>query len=125
MSKIRVQDKSHLLKCSPRLLYEFYQHQSSRKLGSVHATYLVSGTQARIGEYNSIGVGQSDFGVANLQSSPFMNSSIPPGDDAEEQPSVKVIALVREQDLEGKICMRDIVILFSSYERPMLPVMEH
>lgn len=35
-----------------------------------------------------------------------MSSSIPFGDDAEEQLSVNVIALVREQDLEGKICMR-------------------
>lgn len=44
-----------------------------------------------------------------------MSSSIPPREDAEEQTSVKVIALVREQDLEGKIFMRDIWCqLFSS-----------
>lgn len=86
-----------------RLLYDFYHYQSSRKPGSVHATYLVSGTQARLGETSANGVGQSNFEDAHMQSSPFMSSSIPPGDDAEEQPSVKVIALVREQDLEGKL----------------------
>lgn len=37
-----------------------------------------------------------------------MSSAIPPGDDVEAEPSVMVIALVREQDLEGKICTGDI-----------------
>ncbi|MCJ1265569.1 hypothetical protein MMC22_005449 [Lobaria immixta] len=92
--------KKLLLKYHLRLLYEFYHHQNSRKPGSVHATYLVSGTQAKFGETSATAISEANFEDANLQSSPFMSSSIPLGDDAEEQLSVKVIALVREQDLE-------------------------
>ncbi|MCJ1423122.1 hypothetical protein MMC29_001003 [Sticta canariensis] len=76
---------------------------SSRKPGSVHATYLVSGTQAKLSETSVAGVGRSNLEDADIQSSPFISSSLPPRDDAEDiedMPSVKVIALVREQDLE-------------------------
>lgn len=74
----------------------------------------MSGTQAKFGETIATAVSEANFEDANLQSSPFLSSSIPPGDDAEEQLSVRVIALVREQDLEGKICMRVIRSQFSS-----------
>lgn len=97
-----------MLKHQLRLLYEFYHHQSSRKPGSVHATYLLSGKQSKLGQTSATGVGQSSFEDAHIQSSPFMSSAIPPGDDAEAVPSVMVIALVREQDLDGKICTGDI-----------------
>lgn len=89
----------------------------------------MSGTQAKLNETSVTGVGQFNLEDANIQSSPFMSSSLPPRDDAEDiedKPSVKVIALVREQDLEGKICSQDFLVNFSpSYERPMLPGMEY
>lgn len=89
----------------------------------------MSGTQAKLPETSVTGVGQLNLEDANIQSSPFMSSSLPPRDDAEDTediPSVKVIALVREQDLEGKIYLQDIRCqFFPSYERPMLPGMEY
>lgn len=117
-----VQGKNHLLKYQLRLLYEFYHHQSSRKPGSVNATYLVSGIQAKLGETSATGHGLFNFEDVNMQSSPFISSSIPPGDDAEERSSVNVIALVREQDLECKICMRGIQRQFSSFWGTVHPI---
>lgn len=61
----------------------------------------MSGIQAKVAELTATGDSQTSFEDANMQSSPFMSSSIPPGFDAEEQTSVKVVALVREHDLEG------------------------
>ena len=86
----------------------------------------MSGTQAKVSEISVTGVGQFSLEDANIQSSPFMGSSLPPRDDAEYIASVKVIALVREQDLDGKICLQDLRVKLSpSYERPKLPVMEY
>ena len=87
----------------------------------------MSGTQAKLSETSVTGVGRSNLEDANIQSSPFISSSLPLRDDAEDIediPSVKVIALVREQDLEGRICLQDLRVHFSpSSKRPMLPGM--
>ncbi|KAI9873671.1 MAG: hypothetical protein M1830_010730 [Pleopsidium flavum] len=83
------------------MLYEFHRQQTAKKPGSVHATYLVSGTKRRIAstEYGDVHskVAEDEY----MQSSPFMSSSVPHHDNMNEPVSTRSIALVREEDLEG------------------------
>jgi len=83
-----------------RMLYEFHHLQNAKKPGTVHATYLVSGTKRAEEQEASSGV-QKDGEDEYMQSSPFMSSSMPQPDQDTEETSVLSITLVREEDLES------------------------
>ena len=84
------------------MLYEFHRQQSSKKPGSVHAIYLLSGNiriqEAIDANTNKQGDGEDE----PMQSSPFMSSSMPQPNGDEEVLVKKVITLVREEHLEGQ-----------------------
>jgi hypothetical protein len=92
------------------MLYEFHRQQNGKKPGTVHATYLLSGTK-REEERESTPTpikkdGEDDY----MQSSPFMNSSMPQPDDTGAS-SVLTITLTREEDLDSSFlphCCSDI-----------------
>ena len=81
------------------MLYDFHHTQNGRKPGSVHATYLLTGSASP----KSIPAEEKhqDGEDAYMQSSPFMSSSLPQEESIHEAPPVKVITLAREEDLEG------------------------
>lgn len=84
-----------------RMLYEFHQQQNSKKPGTIYATYLLSGTK-RDEALPTNGLrkdGEDDY----MQSSPFMESSMPEAPEAAEstgESGVLTISLVKEEDLE-------------------------
>ena len=106
----KVLPKRRLLKCiietnrKSRMLFEFHSKENARRPGSVHATYLVSGGQPlNKDELNGI-----DDDV-HMRSSPFFSSSMPSHDDDHQmiervdkkEPLMRVVTLVREDQLEG------------------------
>lgn len=90
-----------LLLTLPRMLFHFHKQQNSKKPGSIHAIYLLSGlaaaTAPAIPTQSALADGEDSY----MQSSPFMSSSMPQKDDEEEPLSLKHIAMCREEDLEG------------------------
>ncbi len=84
------------------MLYEFHRQQNGKKPGTIHATYLLSGTKRveelvpRNGEVKKDG--EDDY----MQSSPFLASSMPQIEDGSGAANVLSITLVREENLEGK-----------------------
>ncbi|CAO1601614.1 CDC27 protein [Xanthoria calcicola] len=78
----------------------FLAQQNSKKPGSVHAVYLVTGYVYPLTPTSSAQYEQADGEDAHMQSSPFMSSSMPQQDEEEEQLAVKTITLCREEDLE-------------------------
>ena len=90
------------------MLYEFYTHENKKKPGSVHATYVLHGTQsAKASPMN--GASQQDGEDVSMTSSPFMSSSIPQDEDMVEPPPVKVMTVVREENLEGVASTRHLL----------------
>ena len=84
------------------MLYEFHRQQSSKKPGSVHAIYLLSGN-IRIQEVINANTNkQGDGEDEPMQSSPFMSSYMPHTNGDEEVLVKKVITIVREEHLEGQ-----------------------
>ena len=83
------------------MLYEFHRQQNSKKPGSVHAIYLLSGNIKLEEVTKAITNKQEDGEDAPMQSSPFMSSSMPHQNGDEEIQVKKVITLVREEHLEG------------------------
>ena len=85
-----------------RMLSDFHNQQTTKKPGSVHAMYLVSGAQ--VAKPSSDLNGTSDdqhIDDTPMQSSPFMSSSMPQQEEEDEMtPILKVITLVREEQLE-------------------------
>jgi DNA polymerase delta subunit 3 len=83
------------------MLFEFHRLQNSKKPGSIHATYLVTGLQ-RPEQFNSVSNGHGAGGEDTyMQSSPFMSSSIAQPEEQHEAKPVQTIMLVKEEDLEG------------------------
>lgn len=82
------------------MLYDFHQHENSKKAKSVNATYLIMGIQRESEKSTMNGHhakdGEDDF----MQSSPFM-SSMPQHDEPEDKPKVTSVTLVREEDLDS------------------------
>ena len=98
--KVRIPlHKRIMLTIVSRMLYEFYTHENKKRPGSVHATYLVYGTQSAK-TYSAKGDSQQDGEDVSMTSSPFMSSSMPQGEE-EEAPPVKVMTVVREENLDG------------------------
>ena len=79
------------------MLYEFHQQQNAKKPGTIHATYLVSGTKPK----NNVATGQKDGEDEYMQSSPFMSSSMPRPSEETGETSVLSISLVKEEDLDS------------------------
>lgn len=79
------------------VLYEFHQQQNSKKPGSVHATYLISGVRhlAVAPEKNN-----DPMEVDGLPSSSFPVSSLPSQEPGDDERIISSIVLVREEDLE-------------------------
>ena len=84
------------------MLSDFHNQQTTKKPGSVHAMYLISGVQ--VAKPSSDLNGTSDDHPADdtpMQSSPFMSSSMPEQEEEEDTTAtLKVITLVREEQLE-------------------------
>jgi DNA polymerase delta subunit 3 len=84
------------------MLFEFHQKQNAKKPGSVHATYLITGTRLPLKSQQSNNAESQDSEDAVMQSSPpIPNSSAPqaPEDDAEPTP-IRSILLVKEEHLQ-------------------------
>ncbi|KAI9751623.1 MAG: hypothetical protein M1815_001039 [Lichina confinis] len=79
------------------ILHEFHQQQNSKKPGSVHATYLISGIRhlAVAPEENN-----DPMEVDGLPSSSFPVSSLPSQESGDDERIVSSIVLVKEEDLE-------------------------
>jgi len=99
-----------------RMLFDFHKKQNSRKLGSVHATYLITGTPRRAKQSNGV---SGQIHDTDMRSSPF-RSSMPEAEDSgrsddseyasdsddEDTPAPRGVkethvVLVQEEDLEG------------------------
>jgi DNA polymerase delta subunit 3 len=85
-----------------RMLYDFHQRQNAKKPGTIHATYLLSGTKRSEDPTPLNGEAKKDGEDDYMQSSPFMSSSMPQSGEGTGENSVLSITLVREEDLEGK-----------------------
>jgi len=84
------------------MLFEFHQKQNAKKPGSVHATYLITGTRLPPKPQQLNASGSQDSEDAVMQSSPPIPiSSAPqaPEDDVEPVP-IRSILLVREEHLQ-------------------------
>ncbi|KAI4155115.1 MAG: hypothetical protein LQ340_001213 [Diploschistes diacapsis] len=83
------------------MLYEFHRQQNSKKPGSVHATYLLTGTQIVTSSSDAMnGVADGD-GDITMQSSPYMSSPIHSEKPPEEPLKQQVITLAREEHLDA------------------------
>lgn len=82
------------------MLYDFHHKQNSKKPGSVHATYLISGTKRAV-QINSIR-SQGDGDDTVMRSSPPLpSSSIPqPDHDTAAATPIRSIMLVKEEHLD-------------------------
>jgi DNA polymerase delta subunit 3 len=87
------------------MLYEFHRQQNGKRPGTVHATYLISGTKRKEELSSSNGGAQKDGEDDYMQSSPFINSSMPQPDDTGESGVLSII-LVREENLEGRTSLQ-------------------
>ena len=86
----------------PRMLYEFHRKQNAKKPGSVHATYLITGTRRFEAPVQTNGTHSQNNEDTVMQSSPFLpSSSVPkPDESMQESTDVRSILLVKEEDLE-------------------------
>lgn len=84
------------------MLFEFHRKQNAKKAGSVHATYLITGTRTQPTEPKSNGVESQDGEDTVMQSSPPLpSSSAPQPAEEESTPTpVRSILLVKEEHLE-------------------------
>lgn len=85
------------------MLFEFHQQQNAKKPGTVHATYLLSGTKSK--EAATTESEQKDGEDDYMQSSPFVSSSAAQPTEETEEPSVLSITLVKEEDLESMVAV--------------------
>ena len=84
------------------MLFEFHQKQNAKKPGSVHATYLITGTRLPPKSQQSNNAESQDSEDAVMQSSPpIPNSSAPqaPEEDVEPTP-IRSILIVKEEHLQ-------------------------
>ncbi|PQE03639.1 hypothetical protein CJF30_00006301 [Rutstroemia sp. NJR-2017a BBW] len=84
-----------------RSLFEFHRIQNAKKPGTIHATYLISGTKRKEVVVTSNGH-EKDGEDSVMQSSPFQSSMPQPEDTAQDDSSVLTITLVPEEDLDSK-----------------------
>ncbi|KAI9705567.1 MAG: hypothetical protein M1836_006323 [Candelina mexicana] len=82
------------------MLFDFHHQETSKKPGSFHATYLLSGLRQPPEPAPVNGVHEKDGDDDLMQSSPLMSSSMPNQDEAEESIPIRTITLVKEEHLE-------------------------
>ncbi|KAM3080477.1 CDC27 protein [Clarireedia jacksonii] len=80
-------------------LFEFHRIQNAKKSGTIHATYLISGTKRKEAAEATNGH-EKDGEDSIMQSSPFASSMPQPEDTILEESPVLTITLVREEDLD-------------------------
>ncbi|KAF2721614.1 hypothetical protein K431DRAFT_246883 [Polychaeton citri CBS 116435] len=110
-----------------QMLFEFHRKQNAKKPGSVHATYLISGTTFPTAQKNNL-QSQSQTNTTDLdgdvgmQSSPPMPASSMPESDAadedrveEQSVPVKTVMLVKEEQLEQARALFETVISIHVY----------
>ena len=92
------------------MLYDFHHQQNAKKPGTLHATYLLSGTKREEESAHTDRDVKMGDGDDHIQSSPFMASSMPQIQESSGETAVLSITLVREEDLEGwnTLFLRDI-----------------
>ncbi|KAA8611268.1 dna polymerase subunit cdc27 protein [Pyrenophora tritici-repentis] len=83
-----------------RMLFEFHKKQNARKPGSVHATYLITGTPRRSNSVNNRSTNDTEMKSEESDDSDFANDS-----DDEDTPAPRGvrethIVLVQEEELE-------------------------
>ncbi|TLD11821.1 DNA polymerase delta subunit 3-like [Venturia nashicola] len=85
-----------------QMLFEFHQKQNAKKPGSVHATYLITGTRIPPKSQHPTKTESQDDGDVVMQSSPRIpNSSAPQAPDDETGPTpIRSILLVKEEHLQ-------------------------
>lgn len=83
-----------------RMLYDFHRQQNAKKPGTIHATYLISGTKGKEEPLATNVAAKKDGEDDYIQSSPFMASSMPAAEGTGES-GVLSITLVKEENLEG------------------------
>ena len=86
-----------------QMLYEFHRKQNAKKPGSVHATYLLTGTRRVETPAPQTNGGANQDEDTPMQSSPPFPSSSAPKQDVhmdERQSVVRSIMLVKQEDLE-------------------------
>lgn len=84
------------------MLYEFYCTQTTRKPGSVNVTYLLDGVPNAPRQCSVYGH-QEDGEDTHMQSSPYMSSSVLHSEEQEEAVPSRIIMLVKEESIEGKM----------------------
>ncbi|KAK5012997.1 hypothetical protein LTR39_003865 [Cryomyces antarcticus] len=91
-----------------QMLYDFHRKQTAKKPGSVHATYLIAGTCRPDTPIQANEVNGHDGEDRVMQSSPpFPSSSMPQQEESvEEDVTVKLLLLAKEEDLEAKVAPR-------------------
>ncbi|OCK83591.1 hypothetical protein K432DRAFT_379368 [Lepidopterella palustris CBS 459.81] len=86
-----------------QMLFDFHDKQNAKKPGTVHATYLITGTKRPGPSQHSNGIHSQDGEDSIMQSSPYM-SSMPEQEEvtdvAEEVVPVTSIILCRQEELE-------------------------
>ncbi|KAL2000546.1 hypothetical protein VTN02DRAFT_2933 [Thermoascus thermophilus] len=89
---------SHLAK---QMLYEFHRTENAKKPQSVNATYIIIGVQHPPPKKPATnGTHAKDGDDEVMQSSPFLSSSMPQQDAADEPIRTTSIILVREEDMD-------------------------
>lgn len=85
------------------MLYDFYNKQTTKNAGSLHATYLIKGTQMQRPAISSNGVASQQSKDTDMRSSPFPGSSAQESHHEEEERTklIQLVTLAREEDLEG------------------------
>lgn len=84
-----------------RMLYDFHRQQNAKKPGTLHATYLISGTKREEEAVPTNGDVKMEDSNDYIQSSPFVASSMPQVVESTGATSVLSITLAREEDLDG------------------------
>lgn len=84
------------------MLYDFHRKQNAKKPGTVHATYLITGSKRIESSSQTNGTLSEDGEDTPMQSSPPLpSSSAPKQDEAMEQPTViRSMMLVKEEHFE-------------------------
>lgn len=92
-----------------RMLFDFHSHENAKRPGSVHATYLLSGSK-KLQQAEKVTNGQNGYQHKEdspIPSSPppFSSSMLDPDHQSisGEGPVIRTITLVREESLEGII----------------------
>ncbi|CAK3989976.1 DNA polymerase delta subunit 3-like [Lecanosticta acicola] len=84
-----------------QMLYDFHHKQNSKKPGSVHATYIITGTKRAVQQANGVQSQDDDEDAVMQSSPPLPSSSMPkPEEEPEQAVPVKSIMLVKEEHME-------------------------